>query len=93
MMIRRLLRPSLNLKHLHLREVQHSAAGKRYARAAVEAALERAGVSAVESLSKEIVLFQLAYNESAELREILDNPSIKNEREADRIAHQNGCRP
>ena len=37
-----------------------SAAGKRYARAAVEAALDRAGVAAVEELSKEIVLFQLA---------------------------------
>lgn len=59
-----------------------SAAGKRYARAAVEAALDRAGVAAVEELSKEIVLFQLAYNESAELQEILENPSIKKEREA-----------
>ena len=63
-----------------------SAAGKRYARAAVEAAQERAGVAAVEELSKEVVLFQLAYNESAELQEILENPSIKQEREAILIA-------
>ena len=34
-----------------------SAAGKRYARAAVEAALERAGVAAVEELSKESCSF------------------------------------
>jgi F-type H+-transporting ATPase subunit delta len=58
-----------------------SAAGKRYARAAVEAAIERAGVTAVEELSKGIILFQQAYAESAELREIIENPSLKNERE------------
>ena len=58
-----------------------SAAGKRYARAAVEAAIERAGLTAVEELSKGIVLFQLAYAESAELREIIENPSLKNERQ------------
>ena len=58
-----------------------SAAGKRYARAAVEAAMERAGLTAVEELSTGISLFQQAYAESAELREIIENPSLKNERE------------
>lgn len=56
-------------------------AGKRYARAAVEAAMDRGGISAVQEVSKGMTAFQAAYNESAELREILSNPAIKDARE------------
>ena len=58
-----------------------SAAGKRYARAAVEAALGNGGVDAVQALSEGLGQFREAYGASDELREVLGNPALKDVRE------------
>ncbi len=57
-----------------------SAVAKRYARAGVEAASERSGEEAVQSLAKGLREFLLSYDESPELRELLANPVFKAER-------------
>jgi ATP synthase F1 delta subunit len=59
-----------------------SAAGKRYARAAVEAAMDNGGVPAVQALSKGLTSFREAYGASSELREVLSNPALKDVRES-----------
>ena len=59
-----------------------SAAGKRYARAAVEAAMGNGGVESVQKLSEGLGRFREAYVESGELREVLSNPALKDVRES-----------
>ncbi len=57
-----------------------SAAGKRYARAAVEAAMGNGGVAAVQKLSEGLAQFREAHAQSNELREVLSNPVLKDVR-------------
>ena len=57
-----------------------SAVAKRYARAGVEAASERGGEDAVQSLAKGLREFLQSYDESLELQELLANPVFKAER-------------
>ncbi|MEC9465835.1 MAG: ATP synthase F1 subunit delta [Myxococcota bacterium] len=59
-----------------------SAAGKRYARAAVEAAMGNGGIEAVQKLSEGLGRFRDAYVQSSELREVLSNPALKDVRES-----------
>ncbi len=59
-----------------------AAAGKRYARAAVEAAMGNGGVAAVQKLSEGLGQFREAYAQSSELREVLSNPALKDVRES-----------
>ena len=57
-----------------------SALAKRYARAGVEAASERADAQAVQALATGLREFLQVYDHSAELRELLANPVFKGER-------------
>jgi len=56
-----------------------SALARRYAKAAVEAA-DHTGASAIEALSTGLDSFQAAYDASPELRELLENPGLKESR-------------
>lgn len=56
-----------------------SAIGRRYARAAVEVARDKGG-SALDELSRGLAAFLAAYDASSDLREVLANPALKDER-------------
>ncbi|MBI3180400.1 MAG: ATP synthase F1 subunit delta, partial [Deltaproteobacteria bacterium] len=56
-----------------------SAVARRYARAVVDAAAERAGAGAIDALTEEMQSLAGAFAGSAELREALLNPSLKAE--------------
>jgi F-type H+-transporting ATPase subunit delta len=58
-----------------------TALGRRYARAAVDAADEKGGASAVEALAVGLLSFRDAYKVSDELRELLNNPVFESQRE------------
>ena len=58
-----------------------TALGRRYARAAVDAADEKGGASAVEALAVGLLSFRDAYKASNELRELLNNPVFEVQRE------------
>jgi F-type H+-transporting ATPase subunit delta len=58
-----------------------SAIGKRYARAAVDAAFEQGGSTAVEALYEGLSRFCSAYHASEELRELMHNPVFEDQRE------------
>lgn len=58
-----------------------SAIGRRYARAAVDAADEAGGGSAVDQLAEGLAGFRDAYGASEELRELLNNPVFEAQRE------------
>ncbi len=62
-----------------------SAVARRYARAAVDAAAEK-GKDEVDSLLDGLIAFRDSYKESAELRELLANPSLAGERDAALLA-------
>ncbi len=56
-----------------------SAIARRYARAVVDAAQEKGGGPAVEALTEQMYALREVYLESVELREVLLNPSLKDE--------------
>lgn len=58
-----------------------TAIGRRYARAAVDAADEKGGAAAVEKLAGGLIDFRNAFNASEELRELLNNPVFEAQRE------------
>jgi F-type H+-transporting ATPase subunit delta len=58
-----------------------TAIGRRYARAAVDAASEKGGASAVEQLADGLAGFRDAFKASEELRELLHNPVFEAQRE------------
>lgn len=58
-----------------------SAVARRYAKAVVEAAADKGGAAAVEKLAADLKSFSHLYDQSSELRELLENPALKNERE------------
>jgi F-type H+-transporting ATPase subunit delta len=58
-----------------------TAVAKRYARAAIAAALEVEGDSGVEKLSQTIVAFRKIYDGSIEMRDLLANPALKADRD------------
>jgi F-type H+-transporting ATPase subunit delta len=58
-----------------------TAVAKRYARAAIAAALEVEGEAGVEKLSLAIVAFRKVHDASAELRDLLANPALKADRD------------
>lgn len=57
-----------------------SAVAKRYARAAVQAAFEKAGTDEVEALITNIIDFRAMLEGNAELQQLLTNPALINER-------------
>lgn len=57
-----------------------STVAKRYARAGVDAAFERAGEAAVDALATGLKGFIDSYDGSTELRELIANPVFKGER-------------
>lgn len=59
-----------------------SAVAKRYARAAIAAALDVEGAAGVEKLAHSISQFRALYDTSAELRDLLANPALKADRDA-----------
>lgn len=59
-----------------------SALGKRYARAAIGAAMDAEGETGVEQLAKSISAFRDVYVQSEELRSLLANPALKANRDA-----------
>ncbi len=58
-----------------------SAIARRYARAAVEVAEQKGGVAAIEALSQGLAAFRAAFKQSAELREVLRNPALREQRQ------------
>ena len=56
-----------------------STVGRRYARAAVDVARDKGG-SALDELSRGLGAFLAAYDASSDLREVLANPALKDER-------------
>lgn len=58
-----------------------SAVAKRYARAAIAAALDKEGAAGVEKLSQSVTAFRGIFQKSAELRDLLANPALKAERD------------
>ncbi|MEM6731620.1 MAG: ATP synthase F1 subunit delta [Myxococcota bacterium] len=52
----------------------------RYARAAVQAAQEKGGAEAVEALIRDIIEFRSVYESNDELRQLLTNPALVNDR-------------
>jgi F-type H+-transporting ATPase subunit delta len=57
-----------------------SALAKRYARAAVEVAEQKGGQKSVEALSSGLTVFRAAYQDSQELRDVLRNPALREQR-------------
>ena len=57
-----------------------TAIARRYARAGVEAAHESGGAAAVEALADGLRHFSAAFLDSEELRELLNNPALEQER-------------
>ena len=57
-----------------------SSLGKRYARAAIEAARDLGGHEAIAAMSESLQHFTLSYMTSAELRELLNNPRLNDDR-------------
>jgi F-type H+-transporting ATPase subunit delta len=57
-----------------------SALAKRYARAAVETAEQKAGAKGVEALASGLTTFRGAYRDSAELRDVVRNPALREQR-------------
>jgi len=58
-----------------------SAIARRYARAAVEVAEQKGGLAAVEALTQGLTAFRAAFKQSPELREILRNPALREQRQ------------
>ncbi len=58
-----------------------SAVAKRYARAAIAAALDMEGAAGVEKLSFSVTTFRGIYDKSVELRDLLANPALKADRD------------
>jgi F-type H+-transporting ATPase subunit delta len=59
-----------------------SVVSKRYARAAVEVAEQQGGQKGVEALASELAAFQAAVVASEQLREVIENPKLRDKREA-----------
>ncbi|MBC7793410.1 MAG: ATP synthase F1 subunit delta [Clostridia bacterium] len=59
-----------------------SALGKRYARAAIGAALDIEGEAGVEQLAEAVASFRDVFVQSEELRSLLANPALKAHRDA-----------
>ena len=57
-----------------------SSLAKRYARAAIAAAREQGGHQAIEAISRSVQEFTLSYLTTVELRELLNNPRLSQER-------------
>ena len=58
-----------------------SAVAKRYARAAIAAALDLEGAAGVEKLAHSITSFRALYDTTVELRDLLANPALKADRD------------
>lgn len=58
-----------------------SAVAKRYARAAIGAALDMEGAAGVEKLAQSVTTFRGIYDKSTELRDLLANPALKADRD------------
>ncbi|MEZ0314310.1 MAG: ATP synthase F1 subunit delta [Myxococcota bacterium] len=59
-----------------------SAVAKRYARAAIAAALDMEGAIGVEKLAHSVSTFRAMYDKTSELRDLLANPALKADRDA-----------
>ena len=59
-----------------------SAVAKRYARAAVEAAQESGGTDSIQLMAAGVKSFCAAYRATPELQELLENPGLKQQRDA-----------
>lgn len=57
-----------------------SALAKRYARAAVQAAMDKGGKDAVDGLVRDLVDFRDAFTKNQELQQLLTNPALVNDR-------------
>ncbi len=58
-----------------------SAVAKRYARAAIAAALDMEGAAGVEKLAHSVSTFRALYDKTPELRDLLANPALKADRD------------
>jgi F-type H+-transporting ATPase subunit delta len=58
-----------------------SAIARRYARAAVEVAEQKGGIPAIEALVAGLAAFRAAFKTSPELREVLRNPALREQRQ------------
>src|SRR5689334_18397702 len=59
-----------------------SAVARRYARAAIDAALDKGGQKAIDALLEGVSAFRDAWSASDEMRQVLSNPQLGPERDA-----------